>query len=65
MNMTVDKFAPGESVWVSGWPKSKAATYRLVKVDRDGTVQVWRDHRGHARMHSVTADRLGKRRDRR
>lgn len=63
-------FHVGESVWVSGWPKSKGATYRLYRVLwRDGVdqpdVQVWYDHRGTRQIHSVRPERLGKRRDRR
>ena len=60
-------FTVGESVWVAGWPKSKAATYTLARVVvRDDTpdVHVWRVQRGRARMHSVEVGRLGKRRTR-
>ena len=64
------RFEVGESVWVDGWPRSKAATYRLHRVlVRDGTdvpdVQVAYDHRGTRQIHSVAPDRIRKRRDRR
>jgi len=62
-------FDLGESVWVSGWPKSKNATYRVHRVVcRDGwpaDVQVSYDHRGTRQIHSVRPERVSKRRDRR
>jgi hypothetical protein len=61
-------FALGESVWVSGWPKSKAATYRVHRLRPvpDGIdVQLSYEHRGTRQIHSVRPERLGKRRDRR
>ena len=63
-------FEVGESVWVSGWPKSKNATYRLHRVVwRDGypepDVQVAYDHRGTKQIHSVRPGRVSKRRDKR
>jgi hypothetical protein len=56
---------PGRSVWVVGWPKSKSATYTVQRVRPDGTVDVWREHRGRGRLHTVTADRITGRRDKR
>lgn len=63
-------FEVGESVWVSGWPKSKSATFRVHRlVERDGCplldVQVSYDHRGTRQIHSVRPDRVSKRRDKR
>lgn len=70
--VTTDRgtFTVGESVWVSGWPKSKNATYRLHRVLwRDGydlpDVQVSYDHRGTRQIHSVRPERVAKRRDKR
>jgi len=53
---------PGQLVWVAGWPKSKTARYVLKAVRQDGSVDVWREHRGKGALRTVTADRIGYRR---
>jgi hypothetical protein len=71
-SVTTDRgvFDVGESVWVTGWPKSKRATYTVHRIlwrvgSEEPDIQVVHDHRDNKQIHSVRPDRLSKRRDRR
>lgn len=60
-------FELDESVWVDGWPKSKAATFTIKKIVRhkrteEAHVNLWCERRGTAQSHSVSLDRILKRR---
>jgi hypothetical protein len=59
---TAMKFSIGQQVWVEGWPKSKQARYEIKKIRSDGTVDIWREHRGYGAMRTVSVERLGRRR---